>query len=289
MDNLGEQLRQLPDGSGPERVSFVDRARAEHALFWDKWHPFRCTEEGDENGNAFWHVVDLIDRDTDADGTRGLFAQFCQLKPGTLVVDLAAGPRPNMLEVLLHHSPDLCGYVAMEPPESSAKVHQNFHLNGHGKLLEYVPWDFWDVFPTASIRQIAQKRRASATATITYWGATYLPAQEIRTWVKAALTVSDAIYINMMTSGKFQPEVLRKRYTPLLFKLVASGKIKLSEAVRALAAIKKMVRFGTEFGELMPLWTAPELQAMLSGLCRIGRVREDTLWGQTTFIELLPK
>jgi hypothetical protein len=289
MLNLGEKLRSLDGMNGEQRRVLVQIARKEHAAFWAEWHPFRCTYEGDADGLAFWHVVDLIDRTSDSDGTRGLFAKFMQLQPGTLIVDIASGTQTTMLDVLLKYTPSLAGYVAIEPLESSMNLHQNFHQNGHGHLLEHVPWDFWQGFPTKQIAEIARQRNAKKIVVMTYWGATYLPKQEIRQWVTDALTVADSVFINMLTHGKFEPEVLKQRYMPLLVNLLVTRKISLSEALRALRAIKKMSRFGFEFSKLMPLWTSDEIKAMLSDICITKREEPDALWGQTAFIELLPK
>lgn len=288
MSGLGEQLRHLSNEETEHRRSVVQSAKQQHAEFWQKWRPFRCTQEGDEHGHAFWHVVHLIDRDIDPDGTRGLFAKFVQLRPGTLVVDVAAGSRSSMLEVLLRNTPHLIGYVAIEPPANGHQIRENFQKAGHGQLFEFVPWDFWEGFPSAQISEISRERGATSIVTMTYWGATYLPKQEIRAWVTAALSMSDAIYINMLSQGKFQPEVLKREYMPLLMKLLLTGKVSIKEAYRALSAVKTMVQFGNEFSQLMPLWTAEELRESLSDICSIGRVRQDVMLGQTTFLELLP-
>ncbi|MGZ9222377.1 MAG: hypothetical protein ACXW4Q_09730 [Anaerolineales bacterium] len=288
MRTLGEQLRLLDELEVEQRQLLVKNARHEHARFWGKWHPFRCTEQGDGEGNAFWHVVDLIDRDMDADGTRGLFADFLNLPPGTLVVDIASGARPTMLEVLLKRNNTLSGYVAIEPDINSESLKNSFQLKGHGHLLEHIPYDFWEGFPAQQVSEIARKGNATKVVTMTYWGATYLPKKEIRDWVTEALTVSDAIYINMPTQGKFQPQVLKQRYLPLLIKLVLGGKVSISDALRALRAIKKMVLFGNEFSELMPLWTVDEIQEILADVCKINRVKQDIMWKQTAFLELHP-
>jgi hypothetical protein len=289
MLNLGEKLRSLDGMNVEQRRVLVQIARKEHAVFWAEWHPFRCTYEGDADGLAFWHVVDLIDRPSDPDGTRGLFAKFMQLQPDTLIVDIASGTQTTTLEVLLKHTSSLAGYVAIEPAESSMNLHQNFHQNGHGHLIEHIPWDFWHGFPAKQIADIARQRNAKKVAVMTYWGATYLPKEEIRQWVTEALTVADSVYINMLTHGKFEPEVLKQRYMPLLLNLLMSKKISLSEAIRALRAIKKMSRFGFEFSKLMPLWTSQEIRDMLSDICVIKREKLDPMWGQTAFIELAPK
>jgi hypothetical protein len=285
---LGEQLRLLDELDIEQRQLVVKNARQEHAIFWSKWHPFRCTEQGDLEGNAFWHVVDLIDRDVNVDGTRGLFVDFLDLDQNTLVIDIASGARPTMLEVLLKRTKTLAGYVAIEPDVNSESLKKNFNLNGHSHLLEHIPYDFWEGFPTAQISEIARKRNATRIVTLTYWGATYLPKKEIKDWVTKALAVSDAVYINMPTHGKFQPQVLKQRYMPLLLKLIFSGKVSVSDAMRALRAIKKMVLFGNEFSELMPLWVVDEIQEMLRDVSEIKRVRQDRMWGQTAFLELVP-
>lgn len=286
MPTLGEELRSLDDAEQSRRLATVERARREHAAFWARWHPFRCTEQGDAEGNAFWHVVDLIDRDRDPDGTRGLFADFMRLPAGTLVVDVASGARPAMLELLLRRCGPLAGYVAIEPAENSVSLRRNFQQGGYGALLEHIAHDFWEPFPAQQIAAIARRRRATSIVTMTYWGATYLPRQEIRSWVSQALTVSDAVYINMLSYGRFQPEVLRQRYIPLLGGLLLRGKIRIHEAYRALAAIQKMIRFGNEFAALMPLWNLAEIEAMLGDLSALGRAERQHMWGQTAFIEL---
>jgi hypothetical protein len=285
MVTLGEQLRLLDDEDTPQRQLLVQQARQEHAAFWKKWYPFRCSEEGDAQGHAFWHVLDLINRNIDPDGMRGMFAKFCQLNPGTLVVDLAAGPRLTMLEVLLHNFPSLAGYVVMEPSSRSAPVSRNPQWNG---LMEFIPWDFWEPMPTPSILEIANKRKATGIVMLTYWGATYLPAREIRAWVSSALSISNAVYINMLTLGRFQPEVLRRYYAPHLLKLLLMGRVSPSAAVRGLMAIKTMVSFGREFAELMPLWTSDSFRLALYGTCQVNRIQGEILWDQTMFMELLP-
>jgi hypothetical protein len=286
MLSLGEQLKRLDNEDTEQRRLLVNQARQKHAEFWQKWYPFRCTQSGDENGHAFWHVVDLIDRHLDPEGTRGLFAKFMQPGPGTLVVDVAAGARPCMLEILIGTMPSLARYVAIESAANGSYVRKNFQESPHNGLFEMVAWDFWEGFPADRILEIARARKAERIITMTYWGATYLPAREIQAWVKAASSVSDAVYINMLTHGKFQPEVLKKKYVPLLFKLLLKGKVKLSEAIRAFSAIRTMVRFGNEFAQLMPLWKAEELQDILTDIGTISKVRQDIMWGQTAFVEL---
>jgi hypothetical protein len=288
MLSLGEQLKRLDNEDTEQRRLLVEHARQQHAEFWKKWYSFRCTQTGDDNGHAFWHVVDLLDCHRHPKGTRGLFATFMQPGPRTLVIDIAAGARPSMLDVLADSNSSLVGYVVLEPEINGSRVRENFQNSPHHKLFEMLPWDFWERFPTDRLSEIIRARKAERIITMTYWGATYLPAREIRSWVKAALSVSDTVYINMLTHGKFQPEVLKKKYVPFLLKLLLKRKVKLKEALRAISAVKTTVRFGNEFAQLMPLWNAEELQRLLSDICTISNLRQDVMWGQTTFVELNP-
>ena len=52
--------------------------------------------------------------------------------------------------------------------------------------------------------------------------------------------------------------------------------------------MEKMVLFGNEFSVLMPLWTVDEIQEFLADVSKINRVNQDTMWGQTAFLELYP-
>lgn len=283
---LGEQLRTLTNIDTPERLAVISQAREQHAEFWRRWHLFRCTEQGDANGHAFAHVVDLFGREVDPDGLRGLFVKFMQLEERTLVIDVAAGVTPTMLKAILHKRPDCAGYVAVEPAENVAAIRENFERAGYGQHVEVVAWDFWEPFPFRALQEIKRKRHAAGAVTMTYWGATYLPRREIRSWIKLALAASEAVYINMLSAGRFQPEVLRRHYPPFLLWLVLTGRASLREAFRALAAIKKMSQFGQEFAPLMPLWTARELHDMLADMGTVGRVNNDLLWEQTSFVEI---
>lgn len=285
---LGEQLRGLSETDSPERRAFVKHARRQHAAFWEKWHPFRCSDLGDAQGNAFSHVVDLFGRDLNPHGLRGLFIKFMQLGKRPLVIDVASGVTPSMLKVLLHHHPDCVGYVAIDLPVNLGPIRTNFEYAGYGALLEAVPWDFWEPFPLAALQEIKRRRNAEQTVTLTYWGATYLPSREIRAWVKPALVVSDGVYVNMLTAGRFQPEVLRKRFASYLMQLVVTRRASAAEVARALAALKKMSQFGQEFAPLMPLWTASELKLLMRDMGRVNRVQQEFLWGQTCFVEVLP-
>jgi len=283
---LGEQLRALTEIDTPERLALVRQAREQHAEFWRRWYPFRCTEEGDAEGQAFAHVVDLFGRDLHPDGLRGLFVKFMRLEKRTLIIDVASGVTPAMLKVILRDHPNCAGYVAVEPAENTPIIRENFERAGYGQHIDVVAWNFWEPFPIQALQAIKRKRHAANIVTMTYWGATYLPRREIRTWVKPALVYSDAVYLNMLSEGRFQPEVLRRRFAPYLLRLVLTRRASLREALRAMSAIKKMSQFGREFAPLMPLWTAGELHAMLSDMGVVGRVNNDLLWGQTSFVEI---
>lgn len=52
MPTLGEKLRTLDNIEVEQRQTMVQAARQKHARFWEKWHPFRCTEQGDVEGHA---------------------------------------------------------------------------------------------------------------------------------------------------------------------------------------------------------------------------------------------
>jgi hypothetical protein len=283
MGTLGEQLRLLGDEDTPQRQLVVQQARREYAAFWKKWYPFRSAESGDIHGHSFWHVVDPIDRDIDPDGVQGQFIKFCRLNPGTLVVDLTTGAHPAMLEVLLRNLPSLAGYVVAGP--FSAPAQSNLHQI---TLAEYLSWGLWDPLPTAQIAEIARKHKAAKIVMLSYWGATYLPAREIRAWVASALTLADAVYINMPTVGKFRSEVMRRHYLPHLFKLLLIGRISPAVILRALAALPTMVRFGDDLADFMPVWTMDELRLALYGLCQVNRIRSEIMWDQAMFMELLP-
>jgi hypothetical protein len=278
----------LPNDNTASRQAFVTNARAQHGEFWEKWRAFRCTDEGDDVGHAFWHVITLIDRHMDRNGTVGLFAKFMDLAPNTLVVDIAAGSRPTMLKALLRNSSELNGYVVLELPEMEPIVKAHFRDAGHEALMEFVPCDFWHEFPGERIQAIARQRKAEHIVTMTYWGATYLPELEIRNWVSSAIGISERVYINMLSHGKFNPDVLRRQFTPYVLKLMLARNAEMREVLRAFASLPKMVRFGKEFSRMMPLWAAEEIQKMLVDIACIGRVRTDTSMNQTTFVELLP-
>jgi hypothetical protein len=283
MPTLSEQLRFLGDEDTPQRQLAVQQARREYAAFWKKWYPFRGAERGDVHGHSFWHIADPVDLDIDPDGVLGRFIKFCQLNPETLVVDLTTGAHPAMLGVLLRNLPSLAGYVVAGP--LSAPAESNLRQIA---LAEYISWDLWGPLPTAQIAEIARKRKAAKIVMLSYWGATYLPSREIRAWISSALTIAGAVYINMPTVGKFRSEVMRKYYIPHLLKLLLMGRISPATIFRALTALPTMVRFGDDLADFMPVWSMDALRLALYGTCQVNRVRNEIMWDQALFMELLP-
>lgn len=256
------------------------KATEAHADFWRRWAAWRHAPAG-APGGSFHDILRLFRLEEQ-------LVAYMGIQPGDLVVDLGCGGA--WLAQFL--PPAAVDYLGVEGNswavrEARAELAQ-LQLSGRqfrGRIVEH---NLMAGLPQEVARTMMEAR-ARRIRVVARWSL-YFPMPTI---VKIVEQVFGAgvcdLTVDHMTAGKFQPLGLMAHFLPFLAVGWAKRRLTGRQVFRALKALGKMIPYGVEFKKLFPLWSVDQLTAALAELnCRVEAL-DRPLWGQTTFLRVLPR
>lgn len=280
---------QLPTGSLAKIIHLLPEEEQRSARwkfkdaqpqFWGKWGSFR----GGLSFVNFNDVVDLLP-------VRAQFADFVDAKKGDLIVDLGSGTA----DMAKHFKAQkLAGYVAIDnnPMLEEHARRKLVYLGYHPHTIVH---DLSMGLPAALTTIISEAEPAKVNY-ISNWAMTYLPAKEFLTLAEACFDpksnhgVEITLSFNMITNGSFDPEVLRDNFRREVVPQHKKSLTGLYRLIKARLATPKMVAFGKELPEIVPVWYPEEIRDILQGRgFEVVLEDQSLLWGQSTAIKVQKK
>lgn len=274
---LGSVLEQ--DLSSDPRVEAAvwQRAAVAHTAFWQKWGAWRHAREGTAGVLSFHDILRLLKIEEKLVAHMGLQA-------GDVVVDLGCGAA-WMAQFL----PMGIAYFGVEADRKTANSPLSSWARwGHGGNVWV--YDLMGGLPSELIKELTATRQSGGRLRFLARCSLYLPMRTIVQIVEQAFAVGARdLTIDHMTAGKFRPFGLMAHFLPFLVRGQLTGKLTGGQVSRALRVLPTMIRYGVEFKKLFPLWSVAQLTAALSTSGFRVEMLEQPLFGQTTFLRVIPK
>lgn len=266
--------------------------------FWQRWSPWRHGPPGEGN---FADVMRVL-------RTYETFAAFAaehveHPERGVTVLDLAcgasplAGPLARAIEARGGSVRRYLGVDFADPAWMRERVTAELRRHRLDDRGEYLHHDLATGLPADLASRID---RDGPLLIASCWGITYLDLGPLRALVDACAALAASrpsgavLYVNMMTAGRFDRDVLTRRFlgeiVPRHVWTAARGLDlePLRDIRRAIKALPRMRQFGDEVQHIARLMPVSD---MLTVLREAGhppaRVDGSALWGQTTSLAVI--
>lgn len=247
------------------------KAREAHAAFWAKWARWRLSSEG-AKGGSFNNIVAMF-------GIENRLAELISPQRDEVVLDLAAG-MAHMAPFLAQIAEGL-SYTGIEANHlctvRGERVLKELGLEGRMILHD---------LERGTLPKITIPSGNTGMRGVVNWGI-YFPLSAVVKLTRGIFELGARdLWINQMTAGKFDPDVLKRKFVPYLFQRVVMNRdLSAGRALRAITTVPTMVRFGKELIQDFPIWPVETLDEALSKAgFRVEIVDDTMLWGQTTMM-----
>lgn len=252
--------------------------------YWRNWWEFRCMPAGKGNPN-FDDVVRLLP-------VRREFAHFVDPQDNTLLIDLMAGSA-NMAPYF-QETKKLAGYIGIDSNDLIEEVARGRLARSGIKRAGFILHDLSQGLPEDKLSKEVHGENPDPVQYASMWGITYLDAERFTDLVKQCLgskfnegrgAIPDLSFC-MITDGRFDPQVLRKKFMGEIFPRELKG-LHFSRLIRAMRALPQMKKFGDSFREVSPIWYPNEIGNLLEKVgLHIDKIDDTLLWGQSTAIKV---
>lgn len=266
------------------------------ADFWRRWTPWRHGDPGEGNFTDVMRVLGLYQ------SFASFVAQHVPIKEPLSVLDLGcgaaqlAGPLARAFDDRGARVTRYVGVDFADPEWMPARVQREFSRNDLTDRGEYVHHDLNDKLPNFELGP-------EPIVISSCWCMTYLGPARVASLLQELVELvaqrpeSTRVLLNMLTGGRFDRQVLTKRFLGEIVPRQMWASVSRFDATPfrdlrlAMKALPKMRIFGDELAEHVTLMTVPEVIDVVQSVgCVVEAVDATALWGQTTSLSIrLPK
>lgn len=265
------------------QIEAIATIRTAQSAFWQEWSAFRGGLDYDGEPN-FYHVVGRLP-------VLGQYAGFIDPRPGDVIVDLAGG---SAAMAAYFDKSRIAGYITIDSnPLVQKKAREHLSRLGHptDHVIEH---DLTQGLPDGLKDRIAAVSPLRARF-ISNWGTGYFPIEPMARLYLACLDfetvlgIPSTVDFNILTNGKFDPEVLRKNFIKEVVPQHLMT-LQIRSLFRAFRAMGPIIKFGRELPMVAPIWYREEIKELLTER-GLEVIREDAtlLWGQSTAMQVQRK
>lgn len=266
------------------------------ADFWRRWTPWRHGDPGEGNFTDVMHVLGLYRY------FAAFVANHAALKGPLSVLDLGCGAAQlagPLAQAFAERGAHLSRYIGVDfadPAWMPARVQREFSRHDLTERGHYVHHDLNDKLPDFELT-------TEPLVITSCWCMTYLGPERLASLLQelsglvAQRPEPTRVLLNMLTAGRFDRQVLRKRFLAEIVprQIWASLSRFDSKPARdlrlSMKALPRMRVFGDELAEQVTLMQVPEVIEIVQSVgCVVEAVDATALWGQTTSLSIrLPR
>lgn len=266
------------------------------ADFWRRWTPWRHGDPGEGNFTDVMHVLGLYRY------FAAFVANHAAIKGPLSVLDLGCGAAQlagPLAQAFAERGAHLSRYIGVDfadPAWMPARVQREFSRHDLTERGHYVHHDLNDKLPDFELT-------TEPLVITSCWCMTYLGPERLASLLQelsglvAQRPEPTRVLLNMLTAGRFDRQVLRKRFLAEIVprQIWASLSRFNSKPARdlrlSMKALPRMRVFGDELAEQVTLMQVPEVIEIVQSVgCVVEAVDATALWGQTTSLSIrLPR
>jgi hypothetical protein len=279
LGQIAKIIHLLPN---EDQLRYREEITEAQKSFWCKWTDFRC---GLKEPN-FDSVVGLLP-------VRREFAKFMNHQKRDLIVDLAGGSAAQAPYIWGRKKG--LGYIVIDSnPLIEDKARRTLTDLGI-ENSDFILHDLSKGLPRERLATLITSTLPERIHYTSMWGISYLEAPQLQHLITECLDPENnqgkesVLNFCMITEGKFDPHVLNHKFKTRIvpWRVVT---LRLSSLKMAKAAIPEMMVFGHEIAQIMPIWTAEEIESILEeGGHKITDRNSSMMWRQAAAFKIASK